>query len=67
MKEQIRKVVNHHCKKIKSDVNTDSIAKAVKSIDSIVQKMYYDLYSLDDKRYNITCIKTQDKKQNHCC
>jgi len=67
MNEQIRNIVNSHCELIQSELKTETIAKAVKSIDTIVQRMYLELYGLKDIRYNAPlCIKNEEKK-GHCC
>jgi tRNA U38,U39,U40 pseudouridine synthase TruA len=67
MNEQIRNIVNSHCELIQSELKTENIAKAVKSIDTIVQRMYLELYGLKDIRYNAPlCIKNEEKK-GHCC
>jgi 4-hydroxy-3-methylbut-2-en-1-yl diphosphate synthase IspG/GcpE len=67
MNEQIKNIVNLHCELIQSELKTESIAKAVKSIDTIVQRMYLELYGLKDITYNTPiCIKNVEKK-SHCC
>lgn len=67
MNEKIRDVVNSHCELIKLELNTDNIAKSVKSIDTIVQRMYLELYALKGIGYNTPlCIKNEEKK-GHCC
>lgn len=67
MNEQIIEIVHRHCETIKNEVNTDNIAKAIKSIDQIVQKMYHDLYGIKDIRYNNDHCKPPEIKHGHCC
>jgi hypothetical protein len=66
MNEEIRSIIIGYCDQIKQEANTESISKAVKSIDVIVQKMYLDLYGLKDIRYNKHPVVNDDKK-GHCC
>jgi len=67
MNDQIREVVHSHCEQIKNDVNTESISKAIKSVDAIVQRMYMELYGLKDIRYQSPVKTSVTEKKGHCC
>lgn len=66
MEDRIKNIITTYCDQIKNEANTETISKSVKSIDTIIQKMYMDLYGLRDIRYN--CVKPEDtEKKGHCC
>lgn len=67
MNDQIREIVNIHCEQIKSQVNTESIAKAIRSVDTMVQKMYAELYGLRDIRHPNHLPQETQPKKGHCC
>lgn len=67
MNEDIRNIIVKYCDQIKLEADTQTISKAVKSVDTIVQKMYMDLYGLKDIRYNCIPKSDNDDKKGHCC
>jgi hypothetical protein len=67
MNDQIREIVHSHCDKIKNELNTESIPKAIKSVDAIVQIMYTELYGLKDIRYQSPVKSPVTEKKGHCC
>lgn len=65
MDNQIKKIINNHCKKIKDVNKQESIAKIVKNIDVVVQSLYKELYVLRDGREILK--RLEKKNKGHCC
>lgn len=66
MTEQIDKIINDHCEKLRTIDKEQNIARIVKAIDTITQSTYSEIYALRDGRKNGT-YEAMATKHGHCC
>jgi t-SNARE complex subunit (syntaxin) len=66
MSEQIETILNRHCEMLKNIDRTQNISKIIRSIDSLTQSTYEEIYALRDGRKNGT-YEAMAKKHGHCC
>lgn len=65
---EIKSIIKKHIECIKNvDTSSSNISKIVKSLDSIVNDMYLDLYALRDGRKMQQPSADVDNKKGHCC
>lgn len=57
MNEKIEAILNNHCEMLKNIDTTQNIAKIVKSIDTLTQTAYSEIYAIRDGRKNGTYEK----------
>lgn len=66
MNEQVEKIIKSHCEMLRQIDTTQNVAKIVKTIDTLTQSTYNEIYALRDGRKNGTYALLLNKA-GHCC